>query len=69
MGPPTVASQVSACTGDERLCGTAVLQVVQCHASAGGAVVRQLGECVAQRIRAVAGDRERFQLVDAQIGP
>ena len=31
--------------------------------------MRQLGECVAQRFRAVAGDRERFQLVDAQIGP
>ena len=42
--------------------------VNKCFASAGGASVRQLGECVAQRFRAVARDGERFQLVDPQIG-
>ena len=45
-----------------------MLQVPQCLAGAGGAIARQLGECVAQRFRPVAGDRERFQLLDTQVG-
>ena len=68
VGLPAIASQLTACARNEPVCGAAVLQVVQCFTSAGGAIVRQFGECLAQRFRAVAGDRERFQLVDAQIG-
>ena len=49
VGMPAIAGQLTACAGNEPVRGAAVLQVVQCLASAGGAIVRQFGECLAQR--------------------
>ena len=47
----------------------APLQVAQRLAGSRGAIPRQFGECLAQHVRAVAGDRERLQPVDAQLAP